>query len=745
MLKQQRVTRVALNLLTLLAVVSNGWLYAIPRVMAEADSAETIEMVDDVAQQPTLDRAVARQLLEQIKLATNDLQDNHSQTQVLSAIARSYSAMSDDTTALAILNQMIIHSNDDPNTQLSNLYPVLNTASSFSNETVTVDLLHQLLDATQQLPTDNDKSSFLSQITYFANQLTDQSAVDDIMRQIIAISQTAEASSGKARTLTNAAGFYISITDDAEAMDLLSQALVAINKSDIDEHTKYYALLEILYHSAEFSSDTTKADMLNQTLTVINDLKSQEFKSQALVYASLLAQALSDTPKANQLMAEALALAEAIPEGWAKASALYVIAGNYKDEFNQQNTKDLLSRVLNAVGEIQEDQYQLGGLLDVVHLAGQLSNQTVSRELLTQALAIINGFESGFNQAQGLLSIAESYRAISDEVAAREVLLQVLTLASDIEEPYSQRIILQQFASLSTRLTDSDISQDIVSQALTFVNAEQDVERRAIMLMTLTETYQETLAGINAPEQISQALMLVEAMQEPDAKAEALSQAAQILYHRTFSDQAMTDWSQIQTLLGQVLESSRDLPDSEEKMFTFLMLEYAINELPPDVAAPLTEQFISVAKRARTVRGKVMALSAIAKIQINQNQHTAAQQTLAQAISIVSDIQDPNHLTSAIYRISEVTGTLSENSAIHSLTNQILAIVADIEDDTAKVSGINAALSAMQQLSDGQMAQQLFNQTFAIVDTLETEVEGYKTNIFRTMATVVMVMASSDW
>lgn len=89
-----------------------------------------------------------------------------------------------------------------------------------------------------------------------------------------------------------------------------------------------------MYQAAEFSSVTAKAELLNQMLTVINNLQSPEFKSQALVHASLFAQELSNTSKVNQLMAEALILAETIPEDGAKSTALYMLAGNYKDEFN---------------------------------------------------------------------------------------------------------------------------------------------------------------------------------------------------------------------------------------------------------------------------------------------------------------------------------------------------------------------------------------------------------------------------
>ena len=220
-LNKQRNVGLVLNLLTLLMLGGNGWLYGMPKAWAQGDVSPSGEIVDAAMEpQATLDKAVARELLAQIQVAANGLQDPGNKNLALSAIALTYGELYDDTTVGDLLTQLLTSSNDNPDIQASNLYNVLNVISTLSDEAVIDDVLSELLTTTQSLPKDQDKVVLLAQITEIVSRLSAQTAVHNFLRPAIAFGQSTDASLGKARLFDQGATFYISVSDEAAAIDL---------------------------------------------------------------------------------------------------------------------------------------------------------------------------------------------------------------------------------------------------------------------------------------------------------------------------------------------------------------------------------------------------------------------------------------------------------------------------------------------------------------------------------------------
>ena len=506
----------------------------------------------------------------------------------------------------------------------------------------------------------------------------------------------------------------------------------------------------MLNSAAELSDNTTKAEILNQVLMVVNNIQNQEFRSYALVQAAVFAKEISNVAKANELMAQALNLAESVPQDWAKAGALSAIANNYYEhQFNERNAEDLFRRILNAAGTIQGDSYRFGALVDVIWRVDSLPNQVVGKELLNQTLTMINDFEEITSKTQGLFLLAHGYRTLSEETTAKELLLQILTTADSIEDPYSQRAVLSQFVLSTAEFLDREITHDLLKQGLTYVNAQQDVSLQITMLTSLAGDYRTTVDGVSALERLNQALMAVDKLSGQDeAKAEALYQVTNVLHTLSLKADPVIvqpDSPLVQQLLGQVLDTAGKLQDSEIKEIIFLLMAEVIGELPNDVAEAFTQQLMAIVPHTPTPQGQVMILSAIVSIHIDHSNETAAQTTLNQALALVRTIQDDSNQFLALSRLAAVAVKLSNEADGQALLSEGLTIVANMEEDQYKAGGLTMVLRASTSLSDGDSVQKLFNQTLTIADTMTPENEGYKTNVFGTMARTLMSMVSDSF
>lgn len=722
-----------LRVLAALVFAGTGGLYTTPAVWAQAAMPQPGSQAE---QRDRLDKAAARELLEQIHAAANEIQDHDHRTNALIAIARSYSGLADDATARELLSQVLIHTAEYPDTQIHFLYKIINATSVLADKNASSDLLYQLLATIQTLP-DQEKAGVLTEITRY---LSAPAVHSDLLEQILTAIQTTPDSLSKSRALTKVATVYATTANEARAIDPLAQALTVVDASDDSANSKYYTLLEVLEGAAQLTN-TAKADLLPQALTVANNLQNQEYQSHALVYTAIFARQIPDRTTANALMEQALTLTESIEKDWERATALYVIASGYNHHFNEIPSADFLQRLFTAAREIQDDQYQLGGLLETVSLASKLQNQTVAKELLAQATTIVNGLEDSSNKAQGLIAIADSYRILSDETNARGLLLEALAVVKDVDDHIAKSALMGQFVLLSKSFQDRDMSDDLLRQGLDALETEPAVEVRLNGLLTTVGSHAGAIAGVTAMERLNQALTDIDTIQNHPMKIYTLLQATTLIRQLVYQPEITSEWD-IDGLLNQVLEIAQKLDDSDEKSLVFSMIADMAAVLPEDANDQLVVQFLAAAQASPTAKGQVEILSAIAKIHINQQNETAAQTQLAQAQELTGRIPDEKDQAAALHRIAEIAAQLSNNTVAQGLMSQRLQLMEGMQDDYAQATGLTATIRAAHTLSDTASVQKLYGQAFAIANSLDIESEGYKADVLGTMATTLVKMAS---
>lgn len=733
-LSQQGV-RLTLNLLAVLTV-GGSWLCDTSNVWAQEETIQLSDNADEVTMsQADFEQTTASELLEQLQIAANSLQEDKYRKSVLKSIAQSYVELSEDAIAAEIVRQ-ILTNNNDAETQMFNVYQVLDIVGALSDEALVAELLAHSLAITQLGQTDEYKIFSLPVIVEIASRLSDQAMANELLRQAIVISQSMPASDYKARLLARAAAFYISISDEATALDLLNQALLVIDASDDTNDSKYYVLSEVFEQATKLTNNTAKIKVLNQALTVFQDNQNQDFRAYALIQTAVFANEISDLFKANALIVEALSLTESMPPGWERSRLFTFISEIYaKHLFNERNAEDFFIRLLKATAPKENERGWISGLFDVVDDIRQLSNQTIRDELLSQVLAIVDDLEDREERKRGLLLLTEVNRALSKEADARTTLLQVLAVAEQLEDPFYRGLALNQFVLLASKFENQAIVRDLHSQALAYARTQQDASVLGITLIALA--VDEKIPANISLERLAQVLVLMDEFPDQETKTEFLFHTMNVLHHLMLEATTPPNGDQVQTLLEQILIRMPDTERPDVMSLMFTVIAHVAGHLPTDNANAIIDQLLTIAQTIQTPHEQTHALGAIAGIYIEQSNPIAAQEILWQALAAVRQIEDEGNRFVALYTLNEMIGKLSSDVDRQALLREQLAIIAAMESAHYKTSGFYEILTTVYKSSDQEIIKSLFAETIAIADTIPVEDEERKAYALSTMAQTV--------
>jgi tetratricopeptide (TPR) repeat protein len=144
---------------------------------------------------------------------------------------------------------------------------------------------------------------------------------------------------------------------------------------------------------------------------------------------------LNDVNTAQQLLSEALQIAQTLDEPSDKSNALEAIAEASGQLEDTDAAQQLLSKALQIAQTLEDSYDKSNALSAIAEASGQLEDTDAAQQLLSEALQIAQTFQDSSDKFDALSEIAQVYGQLEDTDAAQQLLSEALQIAQTFQTP----------------------------------------------------------------------------------------------------------------------------------------------------------------------------------------------------------------------------------------------------------------------------------------------------------------------
>ena len=360
--------------------------------------------------------------------------------------------------------------------------------------------------------------------------------------------------------------------------------------------------------------------------------------------------AIGQNDKAEELLAQALPLVQAISNDCDKSEPIAAIAGQYAKAGQQAKAKELLDqaiRVANAAKNCLSHN-------DVVENLADIQNRYVQEGQYDLALQTVRGLnnENEVFKIYGLSLIAHHFADTGQVDKSSALLTEIVKVAQSLKDAHAQAFALARSAVEYAKAGQNAQAIELLNQAMKVAPTINNTnEGKSNVLVGIARGYAQVGQTDQAIKALDQALPIAKTMSNPDFKFHALGEIA-VQYAAVNQKAKATEiFGQLQSMLQTGEPAFKSISLSSLAHFYANSGQY--------------EQALRIAQTIKDVQEKAGALSRIAG-------HYARKGQFESALQVAQTISDANHKAGAL---SEIVRSYAEAGQL----DQALKVAQTIE------------------------------------------------------------------
>jgi tetratricopeptide (TPR) repeat protein len=378
--------------------------------------------------------------------------------------------------------------------------------------------------------------------------------------------------------------------------------------------------------------------------------------------------------------------------------------------------QQLLSEALEIAQNIDDPSARSDMLIAIAEASGQLEDANAAQQLLSEVLQTARTLEDSLAKSDVLRAIAEASGQLEDANTAQQLLSEVLETAQNIDSPLDKSNVLSVIVEAFGQLEDTNSAQQLLSEVLQTARTLEDSLAKSDVLRAIAEVSWQLKDADAAQQVLQEALQIARTIDYPINESNTLSAIAQVL------DQ-LKDTDAAQQVLQEALQIAQTIEDPSAKSNALNTIAQAAGQLEdPDAAQQVLQETLQTARTIDRYT-KPDVLRAIAEAYGQLEDTDAAQQVLQEALQIARTIEDSSTHSSfksdVLRAIAKAYGQLKDTDAAHQVLQEALQIARTIEDPSAKSNALNTIAQAAGQLEDPDAAQQVLQEVFEAAETVD--------------------------
>lgn len=523
-------------------------------------------------------------------------------------------------------------------------------------------------------------------------------------------------------------------------------------------------------------SPTVARDLLDQLQSAVSGIRDDKQRAYALIAIAQNYSQLSEQTTAEQLLYEALQIADEI------SSPVLVnrVLGSIDILSDKTVTYELVNQILDLVEGMENNQQIPAILADIVFYADDFSpSQSVASDLIAQTVTMANDMPTGEARFQTLWLLASAHYQRSDKVAAIGLVYQALDELSLSEDDNTKLTGLFLLHDLVKSLAGDITDNTLLDQLLAVANTLQDEASRAYFWANSVTLVEQTANPNVVADLLNRSLAVANTIEEDGEKANLLviiaknySQLTKFDHLRGFSQQLYQAILEIQDSVYQRHALVNMVNAAAADMTTQTGLSQAVavaNNLEDSwsKAHGLITAARSYAQRAEQGIAQNLLNQALAAVNLEQYNYSheqvfldfvnatkmlsedSQQPLLANCLSVVKQIQDAEAQSYLLLAMADTYGE-DDKATANALIEMALSTVETISDDQVRASGLHRALWALTVLAsdtstavDEKNTFQLLQQVLAYTDGLETIIAN--TGFFNSFAHITLKLSNERY
>ncbi len=459
------------------------------------------------------------ELNNQVLVIISTMPDGLSKFHDLRQLSEIYHQRSDDTTAVDLVHQAIdaLASLPNDSNKLVNLDRLTGLINSLANDAVDEDLLEHFLSLADTMQDDEHKARVWANSAVLAERTADAARVKDVLAESLRVANTIENASKKASLLAAIANNYGRLSDHHHYQDFSTQLFKAADEVH-EPDARHWAFTAIAKAAANSAYKMGTSGNLEQTVAVASTLQGSWIKANVLIAAAGGYAQLSDQEKAQDLLAQALAvidieqyteepyahahervfssfvtvskmlseesqqqllahflrLGNRIQDRHVRADLLFSIAGKYGEGY-EVNANMLLEVALSTVESLPGAALNTAAPVQMLKLmaytpssdADVVAEPLRTFDFLQRVLSLTDGLESNIALAEDFWHLLPAITiGLGNEAYSRDLLTQLETIAAKSNDPLTRMYVSTAIAKIYASLSNEAIAKDWLAQAL---------------------------------------------------------------------------------------------------------------------------------------------------------------------------------------------------------------------------------------------------------------------------------------